>query len=127
MSVTQQAAIRFAHVLIVEEDPEIAACVRILLDQERYRVSVAGDEREALERIAVDRPDAVLLGPCLAASTGRRLQERLRARKLDVPVVFANATGIGDVCRRSGDPASSLDLALLVRAVARLALARSGA
>ena len=120
MPAARQPAISARRLLVVDDDPEIAACLCTLLDDAGYRVAAAGDGQEAVARIEAERPEAVLLGPCLAPEAGRRLQAQLRRRGVDAPVIFLPAIVMG-AC---GD---AFDLPRLVQAAARLAIAASGA
>lgn len=50
-----------AHVLVVDDDRGIREFVRTVLADEGYSVTEATDGQEALERVAVRRPDVILL------------------------------------------------------------------
>jgi len=43
-------------VLLVEDDPDVRSMLRLLLEDENYRVFEAGDAERALERVEIDRP-----------------------------------------------------------------------
>jgi PAS domain S-box-containing protein len=79
-------------VLVVEDNPEMAAYVRDVLSPEAAVVLAAGG-REALERAAAIQPDLVVTDLMMADGTGEELVRGLRARpELDpVPVVVLTA------------------------------------
>ena len=50
-----------SHVLVTDDDPSVSTLLRHLLQAEGYRVSVAPDGRAALEAVAADPPDLIVL------------------------------------------------------------------
>src|SRR5512140_1215345 len=79
--------------LIIEDDRDIAALFRHVLDIAGYRTELVMDGREAVERLKSSRPDIVLLDLTLPGIPGPRVLERMRAdsRFKDVPVVVVTA------------------------------------
>ena len=79
--------------LIVEDDRDIAALFRHVLDIAGYRTEVAMDGREAIARLRSALPDIVLLDLTLPGVPGAKILERMRAdvRLTDVPVVVVTA------------------------------------
>ena len=127
MSAMRETALSAGHVLIIDDDPEIAACVRTLLEQEGYRADAAIGTQEALARITAERPEAVFLGPHVDLITGEQLQEQLQTQGVSLPIVSVTAATTQErACDGIPSPNRPLDLTLLVRAVARLALAGAG-
>src|SRR5204863_7195475 len=53
--------VRVARVLIVDDEPDILLMLRVNLAAEGYDTSLAADGEKALQRIAEDDPDVVLL------------------------------------------------------------------
>ena len=81
-----------AHLLIVDDDPEIRALLRDYLERHGYRVSAAGDGGamwQALEREGVD---LVVLDLMLPGEDGLVLCRQLRAGS-DLPVIMLTALG----------------------------------
>lgn len=80
-------------ILVVEDEPSIADLLAVLLEAEGYRVMVAGNGREALERIAVSRPDLVLSDVMMPGMDGRELCRRLERQPNHsrIPVVLMSA------------------------------------
>jgi diguanylate cyclase (GGDEF)-like protein len=79
--------------LIVEDDRDIAALFRHVLDIAGYRTEAVLDGREAVERLQSVLPDIVLLDLTLPGVPGAKILELMRAsdRLKDVPVVVVTA------------------------------------
>lgn len=67
-----------AHVLVVDDEPAIAALVARLLENEGYRVSVARSGEEAIEMAQAEPPDLVVLDVTLPRIDGLEVCRRLR-------------------------------------------------
>ena len=80
------------HILIVDDDPRLAALVSEYLGEAGFRVSVAPDGRNALERLAHDPYDAVILDLMLPDIDGLEVCRRLRGTA-DTPVLMLTARG----------------------------------
>jgi len=66
------------HVLIVDDDPDIRDLVAYKLRHESYVVSVAGDGEAALQLIAEQHPDLVLLDIMMPGMSGLEVLEHIR-------------------------------------------------
>jgi two-component system, OmpR family, response regulator len=86
-------------VLVVEDEPEIAALMRDFLEAEGFRVRHAADAEEAA-RALVAEPDCVLLDVMLPGRSGLDLCREIRAAS-EVPVLFLSARG-GDADKIRG-------------------------
>lgn len=82
-----------AQVLVVEDERDIAALVAYHLTREGYRVRTAADGREALDAVAHERPDLVLLDLMLPGLSGHEVLAELKRRPetVDLPVVVLTA------------------------------------
>jgi len=79
------------RVLLVEDDETIAAFIRQGLRQAGFVVDHSGDGREALD-LAIDQPyDVAIVDIMLPRLDGLSLVERLRARRVTVPVLMLSA------------------------------------
>ncbi|HUE28087.1 MAG TPA: response regulator transcription factor [Solirubrobacteraceae bacterium] len=67
-------------VLVVDDEPTIAEVVARYLERAGYRVLIAADGEEALDAVAVERPDLVVLDLMLPRLSGLEVMRRLRAR-----------------------------------------------
>lgn len=76
--------------LIVEDDADALALLKVYFDAKGHQVAVAVDGVEALERFKKDPPDMVLLDVMLPRLDGWSVLEAIRA-KSPVPVIFLTA------------------------------------
>ena len=67
-------------ILIVEDDPVLAAVLRRYLDKQAYRTGVESDGARAFARINAESPDAVILDGNLPGKDGFDLCRELRPR-----------------------------------------------
>lgn len=85
-----------ARLTVVEDEAHLAEVIADNLRFEGYEVQVETHGREALEAIRRDPPALVLLDVMLPGMDGYTICERLRAEKIDVPVLFLTAKGSSD-------------------------------
>ena len=78
------------HVLVVEDDRTVRETVTLLLERAGLRVSAADDGREALDAVARQRFDLVLLDIMLPAVDGLEVCRSIR-RDSQVPIVMLSA------------------------------------
>ena len=83
------------HILIVDDEKNIAISVDYLLRREGYQVSVAHDGEEGLRLIQSDRPDLVLLDIMMPKLNGFQVCEAVRQDPAlaDVRIVMLTAKG----------------------------------
>lgn len=81
-------------ILVVEDDTQVLDLVTWALEDEGYRVVVAGDGAAAIEKARGQRPALVLLDWSLPDLNGDRVAEALRALFGDtLPIVLMTADG----------------------------------
>lgn len=78
------------RILIVEDEPAIADFIRRGLLQEDFRVEVAYDGKEGLERVQKAPPDLIILDIMLPGIDGLEVCRRLREFS-DVPIIMLTA------------------------------------
>jgi diguanylate cyclase (GGDEF)-like protein len=80
-------------VLIVEDERDIAALFRHVMDLAGYRTEIASNGRLALDRLAGAQPDVVLLDLSLPGVSGVNVLQRMRVdeRLKRIPVVVVTA------------------------------------
>lgn len=85
------------RVLVVDDDPESRASLSRRLAEQGHEVATAGDGVEALERIAAQPFDLVLLDNVMPRLNGFQVLERLKADPAlrDVPVIMIS--GLNDL------------------------------
>lgn len=80
-------------VLIIEDDPDIRGIVSTLLASEGYKVETAADGLAGLERAFLIQPDLLLVDLRLPSLNGTEVCKRLRAGRLDTPIIVISAAG----------------------------------
>lgn len=80
-----------AHVLIIEDNPDLAFGLANNLEIEGHRVELAHDGRVALERATESPPDLVILDLMLPGMNGYEVLRGLREGGVDVPVLILSA------------------------------------
>jgi DNA-binding response OmpR family regulator len=116
------------HVLIVEDEPEMAKLLARGLQEEQFQVSLARDGRSALE-MSSSRPfDVILLDVMLPRMSGLEVARQLRRQEQQTPVLMLTArdtlhdvvngldSGADDYMTK---PFSFLELLARLRALAR--------
>jgi len=83
-------ATRGQTVLVVEDETSIASFVALYLKNAGYRIGTAGTGREALERVAAEKPDLIVLDLMLPDIDGLEVCRRIR-RASDVPILMLTA------------------------------------
>lgn len=89
-----------AHILLVDDDTTMTEIERFQLGDEVYRFSTAGDGLEALERIAADAPDVVLLDVEMPNLDGLETCRRIRANEDFEGITVIFVTGKNDADTR---------------------------
>jgi two-component system OmpR family response regulator len=79
------------RVLVVDDDPGIRRLLISALQFAGFDVTVAGDLSEALEQVARRAPDVIVLDVMLPGADGFEILQLLRARAVNVPVLFLTA------------------------------------
>ena len=67
-----------ATALVIDDEPQIRRLLRLLLEDEHYRVLESESGRQGLADVALRRPDVVLLDLGLPDMDGLAVLERLR-------------------------------------------------
>ena len=82
-----------AHILVVDDDEDILRLLSIRLRARGFRVSTAASAEEALGRIAVDPPRAVVSDVRLPGRDGLALFDEIRGAWPTLPVILLTAHG----------------------------------
>lgn len=84
------------HLLVVDDDPDICAFLVDRLNGEGFQVEAAGNGQEALQAIASNTFDGVLLDIGLPDISGLVVLEHIRQRQSRLPVIMITATEAED-------------------------------
>jgi DNA-binding response OmpR family regulator len=88
------------HILIVEDEPEMACLLTRGLEEESCQVSIARDGRAALELSASQAFDVILLDVMLPKMDGLEVAKQLRRREEETPVLMLTARdALGDIVK----------------------------
>ena len=114
-------------ILVIEDDPGIARIIRLYLERDGHRVTIAGDGVSGLNAARADNPDLIVLDLMLPRLDGLSVCRALREES-DVPIIMATAR-VDEDDRLAGldlgaddyivKPFSPRELAARVRAVLR--------
>ncbi len=80
-------------ILAVDDEKAIVRLVQVNLEREGYEVVTAYDGREALEKVASERPDLVVLDVMMPYMDGFEVLQQLRKdpNTRDIPVIMLTA------------------------------------
>jgi PAS domain S-box-containing protein len=78
------------HVLVADDDPDIATLIKLQLEEAGYRVTVVGRGAKVLEMTRTTCPDLIVLDILLPDMDGRAVLETLKSEPAtaDIPVVM---------------------------------------
>ena len=78
-------------VLIVDDEPPIRRLLRVGLGTEGYAISEAGNAKDAIEHVKLDRPDLILLDLGLPDMPGHDLLRQWREELVDLPILILSS------------------------------------
>src|SRR5512132_2744349 len=84
---------RAAHLLVVDDDPDMLRLLSMRLNSAGYRVSTAGSAEAALAQLDIERPQLVLSDVRLPGRDGLALFDEIRQRHPALPVILLTAHG----------------------------------
>lgn len=120
--------------VLVEDDERLAKLTARYLESHGVAVTIVGDGRDAVARVALERPDVVLLDLMLPGMSGLEVCRQLRTR-MDTPILMVTARGEeadrvmgleGGADDYIAKPFSSRELLARIRAHARRARGATG-
>lgn len=118
-----------SHVLLIEDEANIAEAIRFILTRDGWTVSTLQDGAGAVQAVHEHKPDLVILDLMLPGRSGLEILESLRADPATetLPVLMLTAKGGGrdrEAAERAGasrfmtKPFSNADILANVRALA---------
>jgi DNA-binding response OmpR family regulator len=117
-----------SHVLLIEDEPNIAEAIRFILSRDGWTVSTLQEGSGAVDAVRKEQPDIVILDLMLPGRSGLEIVESLRADPATqaLPVLMLTAKGAGrerEAAERAGvsrfmtKPFSNADMLASVRAL----------
>ena len=79
------------RILVVDDDRAVRESLRRSLQFNGYQVDLAGDGRQALDSVATQRPDAMVLDVMMPRLDGLEVCRRLRSTGDDLPILVLTA------------------------------------
>ncbi len=81
------------QILVVEDEPRIAHLIRRGLVEESYAVDIASDGEQALDKVAINNYDLVILDIMLPKKDGLTVCREIRKNDTGVPILMLTARG----------------------------------
>jgi len=78
------------NILVADDDPHIREIVRFALEKAGFRVSIAEDGKEALEKFELEKPSLIVLDILMPEMDGLEACREVRKRS-DVPILFLSS------------------------------------
>ena len=76
-----------AHIMVVDDMPDVQKVLKSMLEQQRYGVDTASDGKSALNLLKRNKPDLVLLDIKMPGLSGYQVLEQIRQQS-NVPVIM---------------------------------------
>ena len=84
-----------ANVLVVDDDPAVRTTVRLVLERDGHKVSVAADGRAGLATLAPGGIDLLVVDLFMPGMDGLEMLREVRKHKADLPVIVMSGTSPG--------------------------------
>lgn len=88
-------------ILIVEDDPQVARLISLVLERSGYEGVVVGDADEALARVASARPELIFADLSLAGTGGDALCSRIKGNSETKSIPFVILSGDRDIAEKA--------------------------
>jgi DNA-binding response OmpR family regulator len=97
------------HVLLIEDEPNIAEAIRFILSRDGWLVSYHAEGHDAADVVRAKRPDVVILDAMLPGRSGYDILRDLRAAPdtANLPVLMLSASGQGRDRERAAEVGAS--------------------
>ena len=80
-------------ILVIDDDESLRDTIGVMLEQDGFRVQLAGDGRTGYEKALSLRPDLLLVDPRLPGMSGIDICKQLRAGRIQTPIIVLSAVG----------------------------------
>jgi len=81
------------HVMVIDDERDILTCMDEVLTAEGYRVTGVVSGAEALDLLAEDPPDLVILDLRMPGTNGLEVLQAIRRTHAELPIVVCSALG----------------------------------
>ncbi len=80
-------------ILIIDDEPDILTYLRLVLEDQGYRVVMASDGKQGLDYARTEKPDLICLDVMMPKKTGVAVYTEMKSDPdlRDIPVVFISA------------------------------------
>jgi len=77
-------------ILIIEDDAKISDLVKLYLEKDGFKVAIANDGKQGMEKIAKENPDLIILDLMLPEIDGLTIAKSVRAGS-HIPIIMLTA------------------------------------
>lgn len=84
---------RMKHILLVEDDPQIARLLDLHLNTAEYRLITCSSGESAMRQLSLVRVDLIILDIMLPGMNGMEICRRVRQLQIDVPIMMLTSRG----------------------------------
>jgi CheY-like chemotaxis protein len=100
-TIPKQAAIKAAHVLIVDDDREVREALRLTLEDNGFDVATVAGGSEALQQMCQKTPDVVVLDLMMVGLDGPSTLKEIRKNLGPIPVIVHTGYPDSDLMQRA--------------------------
>ncbi len=88
-----------AKIMVVDDEEDVRELLTVMLTKRNFMVMAAASGKEALDKIALDLPDIIILDIHMPNMDGFQVHRRLREQDSTraIPVIFCTALRIPDI------------------------------
>src|SRR5262245_17814768 len=80
-------------ILVIDDDASLRDTITVMLEQEDFKVTAAGDGRDGYEKALTLKPDLMLVDLRLPGMSGVDICKQLRSAKIQTPIIILSAVG----------------------------------
>ena len=113
------AARSSASILVIDDDPDVRGFIVEALAEQGYRVREAADGEAAIEMVAGERPDLVVLDFIMPGMSGAEVAKRILERDSNQPILFVSGYSETDSIREIAPGAPLLTKPFRAEALSR--------
>lgn len=81
------------NILVIDDDESLRDTIGVMLEQEGFKVALAGDGREGYEKTLTMKPDLLVVDLRLPGMSGIDICKQLRAGQVRTPIIILSAMG----------------------------------